>query len=230
MPDSKDRERIVVAWLKSIQEDASKLFLVGDVFDYWFEYKEVIPKGFTRFFGALADLADAGVEMHFFKGNHDMWVVRYFQEEFGIIVHDHTEVFNLGGKKFFVGHGDGLGVGDVQYKLIKGLLRNGVSTKIFSLLHPDLGIRMMKYFSQKSRHSGNDEAMTHPTLERQIMFSEEIIKTQDVDYFVFGHRHVPIEHLLSNGRTIYFNLGEWWKSYSYLQYSDQTATLKSFSY
>lgn len=227
MPESKERERKIVQWLEKISHDASEVFLVGDVFDYWFEYKETIPKGYSRLFGTIASMADDGVQFHFFTGNHDIWVRNYFEEEFGMKIYTKPQLFERFGKKIFVGHGDGLGPSDHGYKLLKGVLTNPLAKWLFARIHPNTGLAIMRMASKSSRMTGREEGISDMSKEWLVNFCETYIsKFEAPDYFVFGHRHIPISHHLSNGKSIYFNLGEWWQSCSYLEGSQEGFVLK----
>ena len=207
---SKQREKDVAAWMDEIADDASDLFLLGDVFDFWFEYKTVIPKGYSLLFSKLRKLADKGVNLHYFKGNHDLWLLDYFEDEFEMKIYSDPQVFQLLGKKFYIGHGDGLGPGDKGYKRLKRLFRSPLSQYAYRWLHPDIGIRLAGFFSHKSRAAqSHEEIFLGPDKEWLIQYAERKSQTLEVDYFVFGHRHLPINYLLDNGRCRYINLGDW---------------------
>jgi len=211
-----EREKKIVRWLNEVQNDIEELYLVGDVFDHWYEYKKAVPKGFFRLFGKLAELRDAGIPVYFFTGNHDMWMFRYFEAEFGIPIYKDPVTRIIGGKKFFIGHGDGLGPGDHGYKLIKRIFNNKICQWIFGWLHPDVGLTLMKFFSVKSRqYTGEEDPFENPEKEWLVQFAEEYGQTNDVDFYVFGHRHLPVYYQLSNGRSTYINLGEWMYACSY---------------
>jgi UDP-2,3-diacylglucosamine hydrolase len=213
---SVQREIKIVRWLEYIKEDAKALYLVGDIFDYWFEYKNTVPKGFIRFFGKLAELRDLGIEIHFFTGNHDMWMFQYLTDELGVEIHSQPIVYQCDGKTFFIGHGDGLGPGDLGYKFIKTMFSNKINQRLFSLVHPTFAIKIMKSISKKVRlYPGDEEPFGSPKKEYLIAFSEKESMVQDIDYFVFGHRHLPIDYTLSNGKSRYINLGEWMYASSY---------------
>lgn len=217
---SLEREKNIVRWLTSIQDEMEALYLVGDIFDYWFEYKNTIPKGFSRFLGKLAELRDADIPIYFFTGNHDMWMFDYFEKEFGIPVYHKTLERELQGKKLFIGHGDGLGPNDIGYKLIKKVLSNGFCQWAYARIHPNLGIWLMKKFSHKSRDAGGDNDKFHGRdKEMLIQYSERKSKSIEADYFVFGHRHLPLEVKLSNNKSTYFGLGDWthYQSYGVLE-------------
>ena len=219
------RERRLVEWLDSIKEDCSHLFLVGDVFDYWFEYKEVIPRGFTRFIGKLAEMADAGVDIVFFTGNHDMWVFDYFQKEIGVKVHRTYQNFLINEHAFVIGHGDGLGPGDYKYKFIKRVFANGFNQWLFARIHPNAGIALMKFFSKKSRLYTSNEIYEDEWL---IQFCEEHQQQFAADYYIFGHRHLPLQYNLKDGRATYFNLGDWINHRSFGVYDGNKFELKFF--
>jgi len=226
---SLEREKKIVRWLDSIKDDAKAIYLVGDVFDYWFEYGAVIPKGYTRLLGKLAELRDSSIPIYFFIGNHDMWMFRYLDEEMGIPIYRQPIQREIDGKTFFIGHGDGLGPGDHGYKMIKSIFSNRLCQWLFARIHPNLGIRIMKYVSGRSRHTHDEEdAFLGQDKEWLVQFCESTIKKEDIDFFVFGHRHLPIEHQLSNGHSIYYNLGDWLQYFTYLEVEDGIPSLKTF--
>jgi UDP-2,3-diacylglucosamine hydrolase len=211
-----EREKKIVAWLDKIAPEAEMLFLVGDVFDYWFEYKHAIPKGFTRLLGKLAEMTDAGVSIHFFTGNHDMWMFRYLSDQMGIPVHRKPVRMDLMGQSFLIGHGDGLGPGDRGYKLLKKVLANPVCQGAFKWVHPDIGLSMMRFFSSTSRnYTGNEDAFGTEKEEWLWQYAESSLVNMPTDFFVFGHRHLPIDVTLRNGKSRYINLGEWMYACSY---------------
>ncbi len=226
---SKDREKQIVRWLDMIKEDATAVFLVGDLFDFWFEYSQAIPKGYHRFFGKLAEMVDQGIEVVFFTGNHDMWMFSYFTEEMGIPVHRNPIERILGGKKFFIGHGDGLGPGDHGYKMIKKVFSNRLCQWAFARIHPNLGLRIMKFWSGRSRESTDMEpGFLGAEKEWLVQYCEEKIKAEQIDYFIFGHRHLPIVYNLSNGISKYINLGDWLNYNSYAVFDGQELTYRFF--
>ena len=206
---SKMRERAFIAWLDHIAASAKAIYLMGDIFDFWFEYKTVIPKGYTRLFGKLAELSDKGIELHFFKGNHDMWMFHYFQEELGIQLHSDEYCFEKNGKRFFVAHGDGLGPGDYTYKFIKRVFRNPLCQWAFARLHPNFGLSIANYFSRSSRKSGESKDMVYAGNEQEWLYQFALShhKTAPKDFYIFGHRHLPLELKIEDGT--YINTGEW---------------------
>jgi UDP-2,3-diacylglucosamine hydrolase len=215
---SAEREKKIVRWLNSIQHDAEKIYLVGDVFDFWFEYKTVVPKGYVRLLGKLAELRDAGIAIEFFIGNHDMWMFRYLEEEMGIPIHRQPILAEIHGKTFFIGHGDGLGPGDHGYKFLKKVFASPVCQWLFARLHPNFGVGLATYWSHSSRAAQPSWEMTFLGEEREwlIQFSnEKLLEQPDIDFFVFGHRHVPVDFLLKNKKSRYINIGDWMFNYSY---------------
>ncbi len=224
------REKRIVKFLDKIKSDAAQIFIAGDLFDFWFEYKKVVPKGFVRILGKLAELTDSGIIIHFFVGNHDMWMDGYFEKELGVKVYHHPAEFELNGKKFFIGHGDGLGPGDHRYKLIKKVFRNKFSRWLFGVLHPHSGIGLANYFSRKSRAITGliDERFLGEEKEWLIIFSKQILKKKHFDYFIFGHRHLPLDFKLNN-QSRYINLGDWIKYNSYAVFDGENAELKFYT-
>ena len=227
--DSRKREDKIVAWLNSIRNDVQILYLMGDVFDYWFEYKEVVPRGYVRLLGKLAELSDAGVEMHYFTGNHDMWVFDYLPKEIGLQIHRAPIQKEYNGKKFFLGHGDGLGPGDFGYKFIKKVFANKLAQWLFARIHPNTGIGLMKFFSRRSRIATgtSDDVYLGDDKEWLMIYSREVLQKEHYDYFIFGHRHMPLDKALSD-KSRYINLGEWINHFSYAVYDGQELKLTKF--
>ncbi len=207
---SRERENRIVNWLDMIKPDAAEVFLMGDIFDFWFEYKTVVPKGYIRLLGKLAELSDAGTQFYFFKGNHDMWVFDYFQKEFNMkIVDDELEIVR-NGKKFFLHHGDGVGKGDKGYKLLKKVFRSKFCQWLFSVAHPNIGVGLANYWSSKSKYAKRNEKKFEAVELAWItdFNQQQISQGNNFDYIVMGHRHFPIDVALQQG-TRYINLGEW---------------------
>lgn len=224
-----DRERQIVRWLDQIKSDAAEIFLVGDVFDYWFEYRHVVPKGFTRLMGKLAEMRDQGIPITYFTGNHDMWMFSYFKDELDIPIHREPIQRVLAGKTFFIGHGDGLGPGDHGYKFIKKVFSNPLCQWLFARVHPNLGIYLMKFWSGRSRAAtGLEEQFLGPDREWLVQFAESKIQSEEIDYFIFGHRHLPIDYLLANQHSRYLNLGDWIQYNSYAVFDGHDIRLEFF--
>ena len=203
------------------------IFIVGDLFDFWYEYKKVVPKGFVRILGKLAELTDSGITIKFFVGNHDMWMNGYFEKELNIEVFHHPEEFSFNGIKFLIGHGDGLGPGDHRYKFLKKIFRNKISQALFGMMHPSWGIGLADYFSRKSRAKTGkeDEHFLGEDKEWLIAYCKEVLEKKQVDYFIFGHRHLPIDFRLSD-LSRYINLGDWIRYYSYAEFDGEAVSLK----
>lgn len=210
------REKLLVSWLDEIKDDAEAIYLVGDIFDFWFEYKHAIPKGFVRLQGKVAELTDSGIPVHFFTGNHDMWMFGYHEKELGVTLHRDPIIVNAQGKKLFVGHGDGLGPGDKGYKFIKKVFANRFFQWCFARFHPNFGIWVANFSSRKSRAvTGNDdEVFLGEENEWLVHYSKEVLKNEHFDYFIFGHRHLPLDIQLSENSR-YINLGDWLKYYTF---------------
>lgn len=225
---SRDREDRIVRWLDMIKEDAAELYLVGDIFDFWFEYATVIPKGYIRFLGKLAQLSDAGIKLYFFKGNHDMWMFDYLVKELNATIVSNELTFVRNGKKFYLHHGDGLGPGDAKYKLLKKIFRSKVCQWLFARLHPNLGVGIANRWSRHSRiEGGRTEHLRGHQHEWLVTYSEEVLKTAHYDFLIYGHRHLPLDIPLTGGAR-YINLGEWVFSKTYAVFDGETVELKYF--
>ncbi|HUZ59404.1 MAG TPA: UDP-2,3-diacylglucosamine diphosphatase [Hanamia sp.] len=223
------REKRVVQFLNNIKNDAAVIFILGDLFDFWYEYKRVVPKGFVRILGKLAELTDSGIIIHFFVGNHDMWMNGYFEKELNIDVYHDPKEFEFNGKKFLIGHGDGLGPGDHKYKFMKKVFRNKISQSLFGMLHPSSGIGLADYFSRKSRAATGKEEEQFLGEEKEwlILFCKEMLTKKHFDFFIFGHRHLPIEYKLDE-KSKYINLGDWIKYNSYATFDNENVSLKYY--
>jgi len=228
--ESLKREKKIVRWLEMAQKDAQEIFLMGDIFDFWFEYKHAIPKGFIRIQGKIAEITDSGIPVHFFIGNHDMWMFDYFEKELGIIMHRKHGPREIAGKKFFLGHGDGLGPGDNGYKFIKKVFANKFCQWCFARIHPNFGIGMANYWSRRSRSKNKEpQKFLGEDKEWLISYCNKKLKDNHYDYFIFGHRHWPIEHQLQNEST-YINLGDWIQHCTYAVFDGEKVELKKFEY
>lgn len=227
--ESAEREKKFVAWLDMIKTDAAAIFLLGDLFDFWFEYKTVIPKGFSRTFGKLAEISDAGIPITYFVGNHDLWMNGYFEEEFNIPVFHSPQQYLMNGVSFFIGHGDGLGPDDKGYKRMKKIFTNPVAKWFFRWLHPDLGVRLAQYFSVKNKLISGDEDAQFLGEDKEwlVQYAKRKLKTQHIDHFIFGHRHLPLEIKLSDNAT-YTNLGDWITYYTYAVFDGKRLRLEKF--
>ena len=228
--ESLPREKIFVQWLDSIKHDAEAIFLLGDLFDFWFEYKTVVPKGFVRTLGKLAELRDSGIQIYFFVGNHDLWMHDYFETELNIPVYHNPKEFKFNNKLFFIGHGDGKGPGDKGYKRMKRVFTNPVSKWFFRWLHPDIGVRIAQHLSVKNKliSGDDDKEFLGEDQEWLAQYSKRKLESKHYDYFVFGHRHLPMEIKVGDNST-YFNLGDWISHYTYGVFDGEKFELKTFT-
>jgi UDP-2,3-diacylglucosamine hydrolase len=216
MSRSREREMLFVKWLHKVKQDASMLFLLGDIFDFWFEYRKVAPQGFVRVLGALAEICDSGIPVHFFTGNHDIWVFDYLPRETGMIIHREPFETELFGKKFFLAHGDDLGGKDKKYQVLKRFFNNRLAQWAFAKIHPDLALSMAHGWSKNTRLSKGIEGVGFlgENREDQIVFAREVLVQKHIDYFVFGHRHLALEFQLSPTSKL-FMLGNWFNDIAY---------------
>ena len=226
---SLEREKLIVRFLDEIKNDAAEIFLVGDMFDFWYEYRKVVPKGYLRLLGKLAELSDLGIPLHFFVGNHDMWMKNYFQKELNMPVYYEPKEFERNGMKILIGHGDGLGPGDHGYKRLKKLFRNPVSQWLFGILPPVTGMGLAHYLSRRSRRQtgASEEIFLGEEKEWLMIYAREILAKKEVDFFIFGHRHLPIDYRL-NAKSRYINLGDWIRYYTYAVLDGDQLELKSY--
>ena len=226
---SLEREKRICRWLDHIKAEASEIYLVGDIFDFWYEYKYTIPKGTIRLLGKIAEITDAGIPVHFFVGNHDLWMKDYFVKELNVTVHHQpiTQVYN--GKTFYIGHGDGLGPGDYSYKFLRKIFASRVSQWLFSRIHPNLAFYIANRSSKRSRiiTGDSDEKFLGQENEWLFLYSREYLKNNKVDYFVFGHRHLPLD-LNVDGKARYINLGEWINYNTYGVFDGEEMSLLTF--
>ena len=224
------REKKFVAWLDSIKKDAEALFLLGDLFDFWFEYKTVVPKGFVRVLGKLAEIRDAGTPIYFFVGNHDLWMRDYFEKELNIPVYHTPQEFTINNKKVLIGHGDGLGPEDKGYKRMKKVFTFPVFKWLFRWVHPDIGVRLGQYMSVKNKLISGEEDAKFLGEENEWLaqYCRRKLETNHYDYFVFGHRHLPLEIKLQED-SMYINLGDWIQYFTYGVFDADTLSLKKHS-
>ncbi len=231
VPDEKssfEREKRIIRWLDSIKADCAELYILGDIFDFWFEFKTVVPKGFVRLQAKVAEFTDAGIPVHFFHGNHDLWQFGYFEKELGVTVHEKTIKRQYGGKIFFIGHGDGLGPGQAWFKFILSVYRNRFFQRVFAWFHPNIGIGLANWFSHRSKQKTyNGNSGFYGEKEFLIRYCREKLKEQPVDYFIFGHRHLPMIYELTENSK-YVNLGDWIGFNTYAVYDGKRIDLKTF--
>ena len=223
------REQKFVAWLDEIKVDAEAIFLLGDLFDFWFEYKTVVPKGFVRVLGKLAEIRDSGIPIYFFVGNHDLWMNNYFQKELNIPVYHDNKEFTFGNKTFLIGHGDGKGPGDKGYKRMKRVFTNPFSKALFRWLHPDIGVKLAQYLSVKNKLISGVEDVKFLGEENEwlVLYAKRKLETKHYNYFIFGHRHLPMK--ISVGENAeYVNLGDWIGYFTFGVFDGENFEIKKF--
>lgn len=225
--NNNQREKLFVQWLDEIKDQAEHIYLLGDIFDFWYEYKSVVPKGFTRTLGKLAEISDSGVKIHFFTGNHDIWAFDYLEKEIGLKIYRDVWKGNIGNKKFYIAHGDGLGEFDKGYKILKKLFTNKILQWCFSLIHPDLSFYIANKWSSHSRLAdGKIEADTFRGEDKEwlVIHAKEELKKEHFDFFMFGHRHLPGDIKL-NEKSRYINTGDWISFFSYAEFDGDNMKL-----
>jgi UDP-2,3-diacylglucosamine hydrolase len=224
---SRQREALFINWLNDIRPHVTELYIVGDLFDFWFEYKQVVPKGYVRLLGKLAEWTDQGIPIHFFTGNHDLWTKDYLSQEIGLQVHRNPITVQYNGKTLLIGHGDGLGPNDIGYKLMKRyLFLNPICQYLLHALHPDIGVGIANFFSRRSRLVNGDADLIFKGNDQEwlVQYALRKLETQAIDYFIFGHRHLPLSIPL-NEKSTYINLGDWIQYHSYATFDGQTVQL-----
>ena len=227
--ESLPRERLFLKWLESIRENAGEIYLLGDIFDFWFEYKRVVPRGYTRILGKIAEMTDSGITVHFFTGNHDLWVFDYLPGETGMIIHKDAYATELSGKKFYMAHGDGLNGKDLSYRILNRIFTSRTLQWLFARLHPNFAVWFGHKWSHTSRYSkelitpfkGEDE-------EEQMIFANRMLENEHFDYFVFGHRHIPLDLPLKNQTSRYINLGDWLWHFTYGVFDGEKMEIRKF--
>ena len=225
--ESLKREKLLVQWLKEKSKDADAFYFLGDVFDFWFEYKRVVPRGFTRFLGCLSEICDSGIPVYFFTGNHDIWVFDYLPRETGVTVFRKEQRIKIQGKTFLLAHGDGLGPYDKKYNLLKKIFTNKFLQWCFKRIHPNFSVAFALRWSKYSR--GQHEYPEQLDLEKEwlVRYARNVMKTDPPDYFIFGHRHIPIHESLSE-KTEFINLGDWLHNFSYGEFDGKEFSLKFY--
>ena len=228
LKDNRERELLFAEWLREAGRDAEAIYLMGDIFDYWFEYKTVVPRGYTRILGSLASLTDRGIPVHFFTGNHDIWVFDYLPEETGVVVHREPMTTTIGGKRFYLAHGDGLDATDKGYLLLKRIFTSKTLQWLYAHIHPNLTIRMALNWSKNSRLSKNTEGTGFMGEKEGIYtFAESVLRSEKIDYFVFGHRH-RLADLAIGENSRFILLGEWIRTFSYGVFDGHSFELRKY--
>ncbi|HNL84716.1 MAG TPA: UDP-2,3-diacylglucosamine diphosphatase [Chitinophagales bacterium] len=221
------REKTIISFLNHIKTDAQVLFFVGDIFDFWFEYRQAVPKYFVRFLAKIAELKDAGIDIYFIKGNHDLWMRNYLNDELGVQIIEDTIELNSGGKRILITHGDGKGKGDLKYKILKKIFTNPVSNFLFSWLHPDIGIKIALLWSRSSFTDPITEVFKGEENEWLLQYAQQMANEKQYDFVLMGHRHLPMEINLANGAT-YINLGDWIYNFTYAVFDGNLLSLKKW--
>lgn len=226
---SRSRENTIIKWLSHIEVDAAEIYLVGDLFDFWFEHKYTVPKGFVRFLGKVASLQDKGIKVYIFTGNHDMWMFDYLPEELGVELYREPITREWNGQKFYIGHGDGLGPGDRGYKFLKKVFANKFCQWAFARLHPNFSFYLANASSRKSRlHTAmEDEKYLGDENEWLAIYAKQMLTNEHFDYFIFGHRHLPIDISVGE-KSRYINLGEWINYRTYAVFDGFSVELKTW--
>ena len=227
LKESHEREKKIINWLSKIEKNSKSIYLLGDIFDFWFEYKKVVPKGFVRILGKLAQLTDNGTKIHLFVGNHDLWMKDYLEKEIGITIHHKPKIIQEQGKKIFIGHGDGLGKGDYFYKFIRMIFTSRICQWAFARLHPNLAFYLAHAWSSKSRKNNTPPFLSK---EKELLFNycKKQQKITPVDYYIFGHRHIPLD-LKIDAQATYINLGEWITQNTYAILEQGKLKLKTYT-
>ena len=226
---SKLREKKFISWLDEVKEDAGAIFLLGDLFDFWFEYKTVVPRGFIRVLGKIAELKDSGIPIYFFVGNHDLWMSDYFETELNIPVFREPKEFTFDQKTFLIGHGDGLGPGDKGYKRMKKVFAHPFSKWLYRWLHPEIGVKLAQYLSTKNKLISGQEDINFLGEENEWLaqYAKRKLEQKHYDYFLFGHRHLPMEIQVGKNST-YINTGDWISHFTYAVFDGNELTLKTY--
>jgi len=228
LSDNKERELLFAQWLDEIQNDVEELYLMGDVFDFWYEYKKVVPRGFTRILGRIANLTDSGIPVYFFPGNHDLWAFDYFSSELGVTVYHEGIIKEISGKKFFLAHGDGLDAADKGYIFLKKIFTSKTSQWLFSRLHPNFAFKVAHDWSKSTRLAKIDlHEVFDAHNDGMYKFAGDFLKNESVSYFIFGHRHIPVNTKI-NEKTSFVLLGDWIKNYTYGVFDGETFELKRY--
>ena len=232
IPNNREQEQRLVRFLDSVKDKASAIYMLGDMFDFWYEYKMVVPRGFTRFLGKISELTDSGIEVHFFTGNHDIWCRDYLQNECGVILHRDSLSTELGGKKFFIAHGDGLGDPSRTFRFLRAFFHNRTCQRLFSCIHPrwavDFGLEWAKHSRLKRDRKGGNIPYLGEDKEYLVLFAKEYLQQHTVDYFLFGHRHIELDMMLSHTSRLLI-IGDWITLFTYAVFDGQTLRMEQYA-
>lgn len=226
---SLEREKLFVKWLEEIKNDAEEIFMVGDIFDFWFEYKYVVPRGFTRLLGKISEITDSGIPVHFFTGNHDIWVHDYLPTETGVIIHREKLIREFNNKLFLIAHGDGLGPADKGFKRMKKVFTHSFSNWLFERFHPNFGISIGQFWSRKSREAEKSDTYVFMGEDKEwlILYAKKKLLEQHYDYFIFGHRHIAVNIKIGENSQ-FVNLGDWITHFTYAVFDGENLELKKY--
>lgn len=231
IPHGRMHERRLVGFLDRIKHKAEAVYLLGDIFDFWYEYKTVVPKGYTRLLGKLSELSDIGVEIHYFTGNHDLWVGDYFERECGMTLHRRSATVELYGKVFYLAHGDGLGMGDHKYKILRKIFHDPTCQRLFSAIHPRWGMAFGLDWAKHSRlkrADGKEPEYMGENKEPLVLFAKDYLKTHpDINYFIFGHRHIELDLMLTHESRLLI-LGDWINLFTYAVFDGEHLFLENY--
>ncbi|MDR1331887.1 MAG: UDP-2,3-diacylglucosamine diphosphatase [Tannerella sp.] len=231
LPDPQAAEKRLVRWLDSIGAQARAIYFLGDMFDYWYEYRHVVPRGFVRFLGKLAELADRGVEIHLFAGNHDIWMFDYLPREIGAVIHQGPETVDLMGRRFLLAHGDEVGERPFTFRFLRAMFRNRICQRLYAAIHPRWTFAFARWWSYSSRKNGTDGQT--PEMQAQqntylIDFAKAYLRTcPDIDCFIFGHRHVLLDMKLDPASRLLV-AGDWMQHFSFIEWDGENLQLKIF--
>ncbi len=231
MKNNREREERFVRWLDQAGRDAVAIYLLGDIFDFWYEYRKVAPRGFVRTLGKIAELTDKGIEVHFFTGNHDLWITDYLPSEVGVVLHREPLVRSIGQHRFFLAHGDGLDPNEKGYLVLKRFFTSRSAQMLFSSLHPNIAFWMGHLWAKKSRlaKGTEPEISKGSEFEANVSFAKKYLKTDAIDFFIMGHRHVMMDEEVAPGSRVIM-LGEWFNYYSYAVYDGEKLELKKYTH
>lgn len=226
---SLQRERKLVQWLDQILPQTKALYLLGDIFDFWYEYKHVVPRGYVRFLAKISEFTDQGIPVYFFTGNHDIWAFDYFEKEVGMTIIRDPLTVDISGKTFHLAHGDGLGPSDVGFKLLKWLFTNKTAQLLFSRVHPNFALWLGNSWSRKHRYENDLDDLSYKGLEKEwlVVYAKEKLKTEKIDYFLFGHRHIAVH--LKVGNAEFVNLGDWINNFTFAVFDGEALSLQRTS-
>lgn len=224
---SAQREALLIQWLNEIKIDAEEINLVGDIFDFWFEYKHVVPAGFSQLFAKLKEISDSGITVNYYTGNHDMWIFDYIPKATGANLIRGTEIIKIDNKTLYIGHGDGLGPYDKKYNFLKKIFSSKFFQFLFKLIHPEISFRMARAWSSSSRKSHNYPDKINFEDEYLVKYAKIVLEKEDIDFFIFGHRHIPFQTIIGEN-TLFTNLGDWLINFTYAVYDGEKLELLSY--